>query len=68
LSRACRNEEPHFVALAARHHCERLLSPGSDRRGFFVATGLIALKRAGADSVLAYFPIRIAEKLKKGGV
>ena len=56
------------MALAARHHCERVLSPGSDRRGFFVATGLIALKRAGADGVLTYFPITIAEKLKKGGI
>jgi delta-aminolevulinic acid dehydratase/porphobilinogen synthase len=53
------------VAPAARHHCE---SPGSDRRGFFVAAGLIALKRASADGVLTYFPIRIAEKLKKGGI
>jgi len=29
---------------------------------------LIAFKRAGADGVLTYFAIRIAEKLKKGGV
>jgi porphobilinogen synthase len=29
---------------------------------------LIAFKRAGADGVLTYFAIRIAEKLKKGGI
>ena len=29
---------------------------------------LIAFKRAGADGVLTYFAMRIAEKLKKGGV
>jgi len=29
---------------------------------------LIAFKRAGADGVLSYFAIRIAEKLKKGGI
>ena len=29
---------------------------------------LIAFKRAGADGVLTYFAIRIAEKLKKGGL
>ena len=29
---------------------------------------LIAFKRAGADGVLTYFAVRIAEKLKKGGV
>ncbi len=28
---------------------------------------LIAFKRAGADGVLTYFAMRIAEKLKKGG-
>ena len=28
---------------------------------------LIAFKRGGADGVLTYFAIRIAEKLKKGG-
>ena len=30
--------------------------------------GLIAFKRAGADGVLTYFAIKIAEKLKKGGI
>ena len=44
------------------------LAPAPIAGAFWVATGLIALKRAGADSVLAYFPIRIAEKLKKGGI
>jgi porphobilinogen synthase len=29
---------------------------------------LIAFKRAGADGVLTYFAIRIAEKLKQGGI
>ena len=29
---------------------------------------LIAFKRAGADGVLTYFAVRIAEKLKKGGI
>jgi porphobilinogen synthase len=29
---------------------------------------LIAFKRAGADGVLSYFAVRIAEKLKKGGI
>src|SRR6202007_267464 len=29
---------------------------------------LIAFKRAGADGVLTYFALRIAEKLKKGGI
>jgi porphobilinogen synthase len=33
-----------------------------------MAESLIAFKRAGADGVLTYFAMRIAEKLKKGGV
>jgi porphobilinogen synthase len=33
-----------------------------------VTESLIAFKRAGADGVLTYFAMRIAEKLKKGGV
>jgi porphobilinogen synthase len=32
-----------------------------------IAESLIAFKRAGADGVLTYFAVRIAEKLKKGG-
>ena len=33
-----------------------------------ITESLIAFKRAGADGVLTYFAIRIAEKLKKGGI
>jgi hypothetical protein len=59
--------EPHFVALAARHHCERVLSPGY-RRGFFIAKSLIAFKRAGAAVYSLIFRFRMSEKLKKGGI
>jgi porphobilinogen synthase len=33
-----------------------------------ISESLIAFKRAGADGVLTYFAMRIAEKLKKGGM
>jgi len=33
-----------------------------------ITESLIAFKRAGADGVLTYFAVRIAEKLKKGGI